>query len=205
MATASRPTQTKSLAELAAQLDNLSHAERLAWAYTLDEHEQKRLFELAADSSLSVDDLVADDGSVAIFPGRNGLPAFNRFQKRFARLGDEVVGYNHNDQIGGPLNFLVRRLIGPGHFTAYDGPDADGVWIDYRRVPSRRHPEFPDLIDNERGIRALVYGNMVDVLRRVSDHVAIGDAFKDRSRPRTWWTALGSRFPTAPFILVRPD
>ena len=205
MTTASRPTETASLSELAAQLDNLGHAGRLAWAYGLNEREQKALCALAEGSTLPPDEILNADGSVAIYPGRNGLPLFNRFQKRFARLGDEVVGYNHNDQLGGPLNFIVRRLVGPGHFTAYEGPDGDGLWIDYRRVPSRRHPEFPELIDNDHGIRALVFGNMVDVLRRVSDHVFIGDAFKDRSPARTLMSGLGSRLPTAPFVLVRPD
>jgi hypothetical protein len=197
------PSTIADLAELTPVLDALTHGERLAWAYGLDESEQLALYALAHDQTLSVDDLVGNGQEVVIHPGRNGLPLFNRFEKRFARLGDEVVGYNHNDTIGGPLNFLVRRLIGPGHFLAYD-TDAGEVWIDYRRIPSRRHPDFPTLVDNDHGVRALVFGNMVDVLRRASANVYIGNAYKDKSAPRTWLSTLGSRLPTAPFVLVRP-
>lgn len=198
-----RPSEVADIGSLAEALDASSHAERLAWAYTLNEREQLALFDLASEQPIQVDDVVHDDGSVFIHPGRNGLPAFNRFEKRFARLGDEVVGYNHNDAIGGPLNFIARRLVGPGHYVAYDGPD-DAIWVDYRQLPKQQHPEFPPLIDNEHGIRALVFGNMVDVLRRASKHVLIGNAYKDKSPGRTLWTRLGSKFPTAPFVLVQP-
>ena len=204
MPTAPRPSQVPSLEALAPVLENLTHGERLAWAYGLDEREQLALYALAEGRELHVDALVGQAGDVLVFPGRNGLPAFNRFQKRFARLGGEVVGYNHNDTLGGPLNFIVRRLIGPGHFVAYDGPDGDGVWIDYRRIPGERHPAFPPLVDNDHGVRALVFGNMVDVLREASPHVLIGNAYKDKGPASTWLAAIGSRLPTAPFVLVRP-
>lgn len=198
-----QPTAVATLSQLTPLLDNLTHPQRLAWVYGLDEREQLALFELAEHETLSVSDLVGEGQTVVIHPGRNGLPMFNRFQKRFARLGDEVVGYNHNDTIGGPLNFIARRLIGPGHFLAYDHEDHD-VWIDYRRVPSRRHPEFPPLLDNDHGIRALVFGNMVDVLRRASRNVFIGNAYKDKSAATTLLSKLGSKLPTAPFVLVQP-
>ncbi len=202
------PSSVGVLADLAARLDNASHADRMAWAYQLGEAEQLALFELcdgAEGSRLTVDDVVLPNEGVFIHPGRNGLPRFNRFEKRFAKLGREVVGYNHNDQIGGPLNFLAKRITGPGHYTAYNGPNGNEIWIDYRAIPTRRHPEFPALIDNDHGLRALVFGNMVDVLRRVSRHVLIGNAFKDKSRGRTLLSRLGSRFPTAPFVLVQPE
>lgn len=197
------PSTVGSLADLTGLLDNATHDARLAWAYRLGRKEQLALFRLAEGSALSVDDCVGAEGEVVIHTGRNGLGLFNRFQKRFARQGDEVVGYNHNDQAGGPFNALFVRIVGPGHYVAYDAPDGDGVWIDYRRLPARQHPDFPPLIDNDHGTRSLVFGNMVDVLRRVSRHVSIGDAFKDKGPPRTLGSRIGSWFPTAPFVLVR--
>ncbi len=205
MPTLPLPSQISDLSDLSGQLDNATHADRIRWAYTLDEAEQLKLFDLARGQSLTTDDLVRPEERVLIHAGRNGLPRFNRFEKRFARLGEQTVGYNHNDQIGGPLNFIVTRLVGPGHYTAYDAPDGDGVWIDYRTIPERRHPVFPKLIDNDHGVRGLVFGNMVDVLRRASRHVLIGNAFKNKSKGRTLVTRLGSKFPAAPFVLVQPE
>jgi len=199
------PSQISLLADLSARLDNATHTDRMEWAYALGEKEQLALYELAEGGTLTVGDLVLPESAVFIHPGRNGLAFFNRFEKRFAQLGSQVVGYNHNDVIGGPLNFLAKRITGPGHYTAYDGPDGDGVWIDYRSIPSGRHPEFPPLIDNDHGLRALVFGNMVDVLRRASKHVLIGNAFKNKSPGKTFMSRLGSRFPTAPFVLVQPE
>ena len=198
------PSLVSDLADLSGQLDNATHADRLAWIYRLGEAEQLALFELARGSDLTVDDVVGPAGAVRIHPGRNGLAIFNRFEKRFARLGELTVGYNHNDTLGGPLNFLVARIIGPGHYTAYNAPDGDGIWIDYRVVPTQRHPAFPPLIDNDHGLRSLVFGNMVDVLRRVSKHVLIGNAFKDKGPARTIGSRIGSKLPTAPFVLVQP-
>lgn len=198
-----QPSAARSLADLAAALDGATHEDRVAWAYTLGQREQLVLFGLAEGSALTVDDCVRGEGEVVIHTGRNGLSLFNRFEKRFARQGDEVVGYNHNAEAGGRFNFLFRRIVGPGHYVAYDGPDGDGVWIDYRRLPVRQHPDFPPLIDNDHGLRSLVFGNMVDVLRRVSQHVRIGNAFKDKGTPRTLGARIGAKFPTAPFVLVR--
>lgn len=205
MSTIPRPSAVSALSELTGLLDNSTHAARYDWACSLGEREQLALFALAEGSALRVDDLVREDGAVVVHAGRNGLALFNRFEKRFSRLGDEIGGYNHNEKLGGPLNFLVRRIVGPGHFVAYDGPDGDGVWIDYRRIPKRQHPDFPPLIDNDHGLRSLVFGNMVDVLRRVSRHVSIGNAFKDKSPPRTLGARIGARLPTAPFVVVRRD
>ncbi len=136
--------------------------------------------------------------------GRNGLDLFNLFEKRFARMGDAIVGYNHNDF--GRLASVAARVTGPGHYTAYASPEREGeVWIDYRKPPTVQHPDFPPLQGNEQGLPALVFGNMVDVLRRVSAHVSIGDSFKDFERPDrpSLLTRVGSKLPTAPFVLCR--
>ncbi len=184
---------------LAKALDAATHEARVAWIRTLGEGAQRRLFEMCEGRPVHLDELVGEGAQVGRHVGRNGLPLFNRFEKRFARLGDEVVGYNHNPW---PLD----RLFGPGHFLAYESPERPGeIWIDYRSLPSDPHPEFPPLRSNERGLAALVFGNMVDVVRRVSLHVTIGDSFKNMPRDTTVpvLARVGSLLPTAPFVLCR--
>jgi len=201
------PTEVGELAELTAALDATDHAGRLSWAYALNGKQQYRLFDLAAGQlSVSAEDLHRGDGDVVVHSGRNGLALFNHFEKRCARQGDELVGFNHNEWPG-LLGRVARRVTGPGHYVFYDSPDVPGeVWIDYRSIPSRAHPAFPPLVDNESGLRQLVFGNMVDVLRRVSTHVFIGDSFKDFPRDDTppLATRVASKlFATAPFILCQ--
>jgi hypothetical protein len=198
------PRDATSLAPISAALDAASPEARKAWIRSLNGAQQYRLYELAKGNPVSVADLVPDD-RVAIGDGRNGLGLFNKFQKRFARVGSEVGGYNDNSEIAGPLSPIVGWFTGPGHFVAYDSPDVPGeVWIDYRRIPSVQHPEFPPLIDNESGFRSLVFGNMVDVLRRVSQHVFVGDSFKNfpRTTPMNLGSRIGSRLATAPFVIA---
>ena len=138
--------------------------------------------------------------------GRNGLALFNLFEKRCVLVDGQRAGYNHNG-FPAAVRGLAGRIIGPGHYVFYDAPTVQGeVWIDYRRIPTAQHPDFPPLIDNESGLRQLVYGNMVDILRRVSKHVFIGDAFKNLPREDTppLLTRFASKFfATAPFILCQ--
>ncbi len=199
------PSDVTTLEPLTTALDAADHPTRLGWVHSLNGAEQLVLFALAEGSSVQVDDLVRDERQVVIHHGRNGLAMFNLFQKRLSRLGGAGIGYNHNDFPRG-LKTIARWVSGPGHFVAYDSPDRPGeVWIDYRRIPEQQHPEFPPLIDNEHGLRALVFGNMVDVLRRVSTHVFIGDSYKNLPRPDEVpvMARIGSLFPTAPFVLCQ--
>ncbi len=199
-----RPKDAPSLAPLTAALDAATPEDRKAWVRSLGGAEQKHLYALAQGNPVHVADLVGADGEVCIGDGRNGLPVLNRFQKRFSRLGSEVVGYNDNREIAGLLSPLIAWFTGPGHFLAYDSPEVPGeVWIDYRTVSTAQHPDFPPLLDNEHGFRSLVFGNMVDILRRVSQHVFIGDAFKNlpRTTPMGLGCRIGSKLDTAPFAI----
>lgn len=199
------PQDAPSLAPITAALDAATPDARKAWIRSLDGAQQRRLYDLSAGNPVRVDELVEDDGRVSIGDGRNGLGLFNKFQKRFARVGDRVGGYNDNSEIAGFLSPLIGWVTGPGHFVAYDSPDVPGeVWIDYRRIPDVQHPDFPPLIDNESGLRSLVFGNMVDVLRRVSQHVFVGDSFKNfpRATPMGLGARIGSALATAPFVIA---
>lgn len=174
----------------------------MEWIRSLGRADQYALYALAEGNPVSVADLVGAEGEVVRHVGKNGLALFNRFEKRFARMGPLVVGYNYGEQPA-----IVRWVTGPGHFVAVDSPERPGeVWIDYRRIGTEVPPSFPPLVGNERGLPALVFGDMVDVLRRVSRQVFIGDAFKARF-PRPDRAPLAARiggwFPTAPFVLCQ--
>jgi hypothetical protein len=121
---------------------------------------------------VTVDQLVPPDYSPlreVVYHGKNSLPAFTLFQKRFCRPtpetgSDTLWGYNHTN---------IAWLVGPGYFL-YHPIDGGAPAIDYRFVPPAHPNNWPDVRPNDRG--ASVYRNMVDYLRRVSQHVLIGSA-----------------------------
>jgi hypothetical protein len=148
---------------------------QLHWMRGLGARQLRRLWALAEADPLPLtpDDLAPADGSVRVLPGKNHLLVFSWFEKRFARLGDEIVGYNETG--------WEKRWVGPGHFVVRASPDrASELLIDYRVVPPAQHPAFPPLHDNARGwtgagpLSHLVYGGLVDRLLRVHDHLLIG-------------------------------
>jgi len=203
-----KPTEVQELAELTAALDAADHPQRVDWCRSLNGAQLYRLFDLAKDGGpLKADDLVGDDGEVVIHKGKNGVPVFTYFEKRFVRLGDQIAGYNDGHEtapIGAPI---YRMVTGPGHYICYDSPEVPGeVWVDYRTLPDTQCPEFPPLIDNDSGLRSLIFGNMVDIVRRVSDHVVVGDATKDLppARPLGLGARIGRMLATAPFVLCQP-
>jgi hypothetical protein len=168
------PSLSTDVAPLSLALDRITHDERVHWMAGLGGRELRALYDLAKGTSMSVADLAgpaaADGpGHVVIGEGKNSMLLFNRFQKRFARMGDQIVGYNHN-------NAFAMWWVGPGHFFAYDSPEVPGeVWIDYRALPHAQHPSFPPLITNDRGLLPrFTYGGMYDILRRVSRDLFIG-------------------------------
>ncbi|HEB91195.1 MAG TPA: hypothetical protein ENI85_16595 [Deltaproteobacteria bacterium] len=106
--------------------------------------------------------------------GRNSLPAFTIFEKRFCRLPgspadapEALAGYNFQ---------ALSPITGPGYFMAVEDPATREVLVDYRRVPDRKPADWPGIRSNEKGLARFVYGFMVDRLRRVSEHVTIGSA-----------------------------
>ncbi len=166
---AERPDRT----EIAAFLDGLSHGERMAAMTALGGPGlQGRLYASAAGAPrVTLADLVPPDYQPlreVIFHGKNSLPAFTLFQKRFCRppgRGEELWGYNHQS---------LAWLTGPGYFVVHEEPV--GAAIDYRQVPPQGCPGWPAVKPNDRGFSWFVYRDMVDYLRRVSKHVLIGRA-----------------------------
>ena len=79
-------------------------------------------------------------------------------------------------------------LTGPGCMVAYDGA-AGEVLVDYREVPPQDDlpAGWPFVRRNDSGVAKVVYGDMVDHLRRVSRHVSIGRAYRGERPERNWF------------------
>jgi hypothetical protein len=185
------------LAGLGAYLDGLESDKRWEQLRRLDRAQQRRLYQLAVNSPVGIDDLVADAPplSEVIHDGLNTLPVpwpLRRFQKRFCRPLDAAgVLYGYNE---GPL----RRLIGPGYFVASDTTDPSwqeqgGVVVDYFEVPSGRVVAgWPQVVPNSKGLQRGIYDHTRDFLRRVSTHVTVGAATKD-GKPLDHYFVLARR------------
>jgi hypothetical protein len=159
-----------------AHLDGLDPEQRIDEVRQVPGSQQKRLF--AASKGWRVLDFAyyvpteKPERQFVRHLGKNSLPVFSHFEKRFARPTHEskvLWGFNH-----GP----TMALIGPGHFIMREGPGEGELHVDYYSLPSERLDGAPPLKANDKGISNLVYGNMIDVLRGVSEHVSVGRAIK---------------------------
>jgi hypothetical protein len=158
-------------------LDALPPAARVQEVLAITGRGVKHLYEAVADApSVTLEEIVpANAGSsTVIFEGRNSLPLFTRFQKRFARLGDgTIVGYNHQTMsfFTGPGYFLVKAPSG-------EGEHGKELLFDYTVSPASEPSGWPAFRPNDRGLSRLVYGNMKDYVRRVARGVIVGKAYK---------------------------
>lgn len=190
---------------LAEVLDGLGHVGRVETVRRWGKREQSRLYEaIKGHMPLTLDYFVPTTNDAlmpVIHEGKNSLPAFSYFQKRFCKpkekAGDtkaELWGYNESSAVS---SMQVMPFIGPGYFCVHvpEGRDAtDGeIDIDYRKVPTAKPHSWPEIIPNEAKLGRFVYAGMVDVMRGLSDHVSIGRAMK------------GGKWMDAWFVLVRED
>ena len=176
-------------AEIAALLDGLAPEERVAAIRAAGRSEQRRLYRaLEGHGGVHLADLVPP-GRPALETvrhfGKNTLPAFTLFEKRFARPEDEdaaapraLWGYNFQ---------TVSPLTGPGYYVAYEDAAHGEVLIDYTQLPPSAPPGWPRVKSNERGLARFIYGFMVDRLRRVSEHVTIGSAIRNGREIGSWF------------------
>jgi hypothetical protein len=121
-----------------------------------------------------------------IHEGKNSLPLFTRFQKRFCRppaSATELWGYNEQAN---------RLFTGPGYFVAHHN-DRGELVIDYRTLPDARPEDlpagWPTIIPNSARLSRFIYNGTVDVMRRVSDRLTIGRAERN-GKPMDAWFAL---------------
>lgn len=184
------------IGDIAAWLDELDAETRASESVSLGRADQRALWELAAASApLTLADFVlpSTDARVeVIHEGRNTLPVFKRFQKRFCRPVDDdtrLFGYNEG---------VTRGIIGPGFFVAHATDDDPAEWqergavvIDYFLVPDSNDQVvegWPKVKPNSSGLQMFVYNRTRDFMRRVSSHVTIGAAYKVEKPMNSWFT-----------------
>jgi hypothetical protein len=168
-------------AAIADLLDDLAEQMRTRLVRRLGRREQQALYgKVEGFAPLELVDLVPSarsDLEEVRHLGRNSLPAFTIFEKRFCRLPgnasdtpDALAGYNFQ---------TMSPVTGPGYFMARDDTKTREVLVDYHRLPDQKPSDWPPIRSNERGLSRFVYGFMVDRLRRVSKHVTIGSAARN--------------------------
>jgi hypothetical protein len=184
------------LPRLASVLDGLGHAGRVANIREWDRELMSKLYEAAKGfKPVTLDDYVPPTTAPlteVIHHGKNSLPAFTHFQKRFCKPqegGPEGTLYGFNFNTG-----FHSHFIGPGYYVAHKSPGDGEVDIDYTALPNAKPEPWPEIKPNV-GIGGLVYGGMIDVMRGISTHVSIGRAKKAKSG--AWMDAW--------FVLCRED
>jgi hypothetical protein len=181
---------------LAEVLDGLGHQARVDTIRGWNKATQAAMFEAAAGRKITLDNFVPSDAGPlveVIHHGKNTLPAFTHFQKRFCKpkdadvTGQQLWGYNHQ---------TLSWATGPGYFVTVPGETAGEVDIDYRKIPTEKPESWPPVQPNSVRLGGLVYGGMVDVMRGVSEHVTIGRARKKGKWMDAWFVLC--REPLAP-------
>lgn len=168
--------------------DGLSADERARTATEMTAKEQADLYDAAKGfRTVRLGDIVSND-TPALVPvihhGRNSLPAFTRFQKRFCRPDGapgerELWGYNHNPG-------WIMPFTGPGYFVAYEQGERE-VLIDYTRLPPQGAAGWPAVKPNSARLSRFIYYGTQDTLRGVSKHVTIGRAARAGKDMPNWF------------------
>ncbi len=184
---------TVDLARVTAILDGLGHRGRVATVRGWERPQLAALYEAAkAYRPLALDHFVPSAvGAMTevVHHGKNSLPLFSQFQKRFARPEGaaeppQLVGFNRQAN---------EAFTGPGYFVVHDGDVAGEIAIDYRQTPRSKVASWPAIVPNSAKLGRFVYAGMVDVMRGISGHVSIGRAWKAGRAMDAW------------FVLCRED
>jgi hypothetical protein len=171
--------RTGRIEEIGARLDSLGHDERVAAVRSMTAKTLPLLWELSEGTTVTLRDLVPDSVpplTQVIHFGKNSLPAFTSFEKRFCRPSpgcNEELLYGYNEGV-------TRPLVGPGYFVVRETPNSlkGKTVVDYYGTPSEKPAGWPEIASTDWGIPAAVYGFMHDYLRKVSEHVTVGRAYK---------------------------
>ena len=156
-----------SLDNVVAGMDKHSVDEQVNWMRGLGKRELVALWEKAVNIEAPLATLHGAENEVVIHEGQNSLPLFNVFQKRCMLRGGKVQGYNHQ---------AMSWITGPGHFLVQT--DGTASWFDYTQVAEDAPAEFPPIKGNTGFPDKLVYGGMIDKLRRIGSRGLIGAAFR---------------------------
>jgi hypothetical protein len=184
---------------LAQDLDSLAGARRIEQVRLLTAKEQELLWNAAEGTSpLALDHFVPS----AVGPlqevihwGKNSLPLFSKFQKRFCRPPSDartpdLWGYNEQ-----PL----KLFTGPGYFVCRATTAADldqhGVVIDYTLQPGGKADGWPAFIPNDKRLSRFIYNGTRDYMRGVSRHVSIGRASRGKDWMPNWFVLCRAEEP----------
>lgn len=177
------------LPRLSSVLDELGHLGRVDTIRNWDRDVMAKLYEAVKGyRKVTLDDYVPPGTSAlqqVIHHGKNSLPAFTLFQKRFckpAEGSDKLYGYNHQ---------TMAPFTGPGYYVSY--VEGDEVFIDYTQIPPAKPEAWPPIVQNEARLGRFVYSGMIDIMRGISTHVSIGRAKKKGEMMDAW------------FVLCRED
>jgi len=162
--------------EIESFLDGLSPSARLEQVLSITGSGVGRLYHAVADAPpIPLEEFIPQSTKgTLIYEGRNSLPLFTRFQKRFARGPEgEVVGYNHQTMsiVTGPGFFVVKPPSGQGEH-------GKELLFDYTERPPFIPEGWPAFKSNESGFSRFVYRNMKDYCRRVARGVVVGKAYE---------------------------
>lgn len=174
--------------QIAGHLDALPFEDRRAEVLSLRGKALEALYDAVADApALTLEDIVpAAEKRTLIYYGRNSLPLFSSFQKRFARVkGGVIVGYNHQDMsfVTGPGLFVVQEPSGQGEH-------ANEPYFDYTAVPPAIPEGFPAFVPNEKGFSRLVYKDLLDYMRPVAKGAIVGRAWKRGSPEGSYFVLI---------------
>lgn len=172
--------------EIAAYLDGLDHLGRITELAETTRDDQRALYTKAAGSApLTLEHFLppsAEPLAPVVHHGRNTLPLPRRhrfFRKTMSRPDDgteRAFGYNDSPS---------QELLGPGYFVlepTAGNPEweARGAWVvNYFHAPDGAVPEgWPRVRPNTEGLQRFVFHGTLDFMRRVSEHVSIGIAYR---------------------------
>lgn len=156
-----------------AALDAATSSERLEWMRSLKKKDMEVLYGKSEGRDVEPDFFLSPEGEAQTWAGRNSLPAFNDFAKAFADHRARVQGYNVNSG-------LAAWFGGPGHFLVRVDGDQHGEQLvfDYTWEPDEAPGDWPPVASNLELPYRFVYGNMKDVVRRVSRDLIISAAYR---------------------------
>lgn len=177
-------------------LDDASANERESALDHFGSSVQQRVFEQAEGRSVELDQIVppdADPLEPVVHQGRNTLPAFQSFQKRFCRPPADYVD-EHGERVWGYNDQTFMVATGPGYFVGYEDESTGEFLIDYRELPEESPEPWPEIVSNSNRLGRFVYAGTVDRLRRLASRVVVGRAYVGEDDPMNAW-----------FVLVRRD
>ena len=172
--------------ELSKYLDRLDKQSRISEIRDLTAPEQSVLFEAAKGfRPITLNYFVPESTppkQQVIHYGRNSLPLFRNFEKRFCRSGDPST----TDELWGYNEQIFKEITGPGYFVARQS-DEEEVVIDYFFVPPYKPPSWPEILPNSARLSRFIYYHTRDYMRGVSKHVSIGRASRDGKPMNNWF------------------